>query len=162
MQEYQIDYKWEEEPLLVLPLCVGGMLLSGKLFGWLRSLDPGSMTDDSIAGLKILYFGFLFCCAALAAWRLLRTIHATDRGVEYRFLGRTQKIIPWDDFSCATLGRARQMRTKQVFPIPNICAELPADPAGKHRFLTQHYQKLIHFHGTGNNIRAIGTYLKGL
>ena len=66
----------------------------------------------------------------------------------------------WDDFSCAILGRARQMRTKQVFLIPNICTELPADPAGKHRFLTQHYQKLIHFHGTGNNIRAIGTSAK--
>ena len=58
-REYRIDYQWEEEPLLVLPLCVGGMLLSGELFGWLNSLEPGGLPSDQLAAIRIVYFGFL-------------------------------------------------------------------------------------------------------
>ena len=161
-REYRIDYQWEEEPLLVLPLCVGGMLLSGELFGWLNSLEPGGLPSDQLAAIRIVYFGFLLCCSALAAWRLIRTIHATKDGLEYRFLGKVQKRIPWETFSCAAVGRARQMKTSLIFLIPAAIGELPADRAKLPSFLTKHYTDLIRFHRTRNNIRAIGAYLEGV
>ena len=162
MKEYQIDYKWEEDPMLVLPMSVGAMLLSGELFGWLNTLDPYGMPADQMTALKIVYFGFLLCCSCLAAWRLMRTVHVTVAGLEYRFLGRTQEVIPWDRFSCATIGSARQMKRNLVFLIPKAFAPLPDDRQEKYSFLTHHYRELIHFHATKSNIRSIGTYLGGL
>ena len=161
-KEFQIDYKWEEEPLLVLPRCAGATLRSGELFGWRNTLDPEGMSADNLAAFKIGYFGFLLCCSCLAAWRLVWTIHATERGLEYRFLGRTQENIPWDEFSCATIGHARQMKRNLVFLISESLGAPPSERTAKDRFLTCHYDRIPHFHATKNNIRAIGAYLGGL
>lgn len=159
-KEFQLDYKWEEEPLLVLPLCVGAMLLSGELFGWLNSLDTDPQADEHLAAFKIVYFGFLLCCSALAVWRLVRTIYATEGGLEYRLLGRVQKQIPWTEFSCATIGRARQMRRPLVFLIPEALGALPSESSAKYRFLTSNYHQIPHFHATKNNRKALSAFLR--
>ena len=157
-RKFQMDYNWEEEPLLVLPLCVGGMLLSGELFGWLRSLNPEEMTDDHIAAFKIIYWGFLLCCASLAAWRLMRTVHATGEGLEYRFLGKRQSCIPWSEFSCAILGRAWQQKRDLIWLIPVSLGEPPNNQTYR-SFLGRNYSEIPRFHRTKNNILAIETHL---
>lgn len=159
-KEFQLDYKLEEEPLLVLPLCVGAMLLSGELFGWLNSLDPDGLGDDHLAAFRILYWGFLLSCSVLAVWRLARTIHATEGGLEYRFLGRVQKLIPWTEFSCAAVGRARQMKMRLVFLIPEALGPLPGEPSARYRFLTNNYHQILHFHATKNNRKALSAFLR--
>lgn len=161
-REFQIDYKWEEEPLLVLPLCAGAMLLSGELFRWLHTLDPAGQSEGHLIFLKFLYLAFLLCCSALALWRVVRTIHATEQGLEYRFLGRIQKRISWSEFACAFKGRSYCYRNDLIYLIPEASDVFPADPWERSKFCSRNYRSLIHFHPTQNNIRAIGTYLKGL
>jgi len=98
-KEYQIDYSEGEEPLVILPLCVGAAVLHGAFFRWFSSLDGGD--EKLVIFMKLLYWSAVIGFGGIAAWRLIRTIHATSKGLEYRFLGKTRKIIPWNEFSCA-------------------------------------------------------------
>lgn len=158
--EFRIDYKWEEEPLLVLPICIGAMLLYGEIFNWLRSLEAQSGGEVQLTFFSLIYWGFLVCCSALAVWRLIRTIHVSEKGLEYRFLRRTRRIIPWEEFSCASKGRSYHYRRDLIYLIPTSLGDFPKDHRAQYKFRTRHYWKLIHFHPTENNIRAIGTFIK--
>ena len=160
-KEYQLDYSAGEEPLLILPLCVGAMLLSGKVFAWFSSLD-GGRDEELMIFMKLFYWGVILCCGGLAAWRLIRTIHATPKGLEFRCFGRAQEVIPWEEFSCAVKGRAWQYKRDQLYLIPANCGPLPEDARQRYKFLTRNYREKYRFHPTKNNIQAINTYLRGL
>ena len=46
-KEYQIDYSASEEPLVILPLCVGVAVLHGEFFRWFSRLDGGGDKSSS-------------------------------------------------------------------------------------------------------------------
>lgn len=161
LKEYQIDYPGGEEPLLILPLCVGATVLHGEVFRWFSGLDGGA-EENLLVFMKLLYWGIVICAGGLAAWRLIRTIHATPRGLEYRFLGRTRKIIPWSEFACASKGRSYHYRKDLIYLIPKSGDGWTGDHWERYKFRTRNYWKLFHVHPTKNNIQAIGTYLEGL
>lgn len=158
---YQLDYPAGEDPLLILPLCAGAAVLQGEFFRWFSGLD-GGVEEHLLVFMRLLYWGIVICAGGLAAWRLIRTIHATPRGLEYRFLGRTRRIIPWSDFACASKGRSYYYRGDLIYLIPKSGDAWTDDQWVQYQFATRNYWKLIHVHPTKNNIRAIGTYLTGL
>lgn len=86
-KEYQIDH--HDEPLLILPLCVGALLLSGEFFAWLSGL--GDMATKDIVALQLLYWGGFLSWGGLAAWRLVSAVHLTTAGLEYRFLSKPRR-----------------------------------------------------------------------
>lgn len=153
---YQIDH--HDEPLLILPLCVGALLLSGEFFDWLSGL--GDMAAEEIAAFRILYWGGFLCLGGLAAWRLLNTVHLSPAGLEYRFLGKTQKLIPWSSFSRAV--RAHLHKADCIYLIPVDCCEFPKDRSAQLQFIKRNYAELTHFTVTKNNLRAVKAYLPGL
>lgn len=160
-EEYQIDYPTGEELLLILPLCVGAAVLHGEFFRWFSGLDGGG-NAKLIIFMKLLYWGAVIGVGGLAALRLIKTIHTTSQGLEYRFLGKTRKIIPWNEFSCACRCRSYYYRNDMIYLIPKSGGELLEDRWAQYQFTTRNYWKLVRFHSTKNNLRAIGTYLAGL
>ena len=96
----------------------------------------------------------------LSEWRVMYTIHATPAGLDYRFLGRSRKIIPWTDFSCAI--RAHSHKADCIYLIPVIFGELPQDRNAQLWFIKRNYAELTRFEVTKNNLRAIKAYLPGL
>lgn len=158
-KEFQIDYPDGEEPLLILPLCVGAILLSGKFFRWIAALDSNA-SETSAVFIRLLYWGGIIIAGSVAAWRLMRTIHAVPEGLVYRFLGRSMRMIRWEELSCASKGRSWYYRNELIYLIPKSVGTLPTDRQGQYQFRTRDYGKLIHFHPTKNNILAIKTYLE--
>lgn len=158
-KEFQIDYPAGEEPLLILPLCVGAAFLSGEFFGWISALDGGA-SETSAVFIRLLYWGIVICVGGLAAWRLMWTIHAVPEGLVYRFLGRSMRMIRWEEFSCASKGRSWYYRNELIYLIPKSVGTLPRDLHEQYQFRTRNYGKLIHFHPTKNNVLAIETYLE--
>jgi len=158
-KEYQIDYSEGEEPLVILPLCVGAAVLHGAFFRWFSSLDGGD--EKLVIFMKLLYWSAVIGFGGIAAWRLIRTIHATSKGLEYRFLGKTRKIIPWNEFSCACKCRSYYYRNDMIYLIPKSCGVISEERRAQVKFTTSNYRNPIRFHPTKNNLRAIGTYLAG-
>ena len=112
--------------------------------------------------MTLLYWGAVIGFGGLAAVHLIKTIHTTPQGLEYRFLGKTRKIIPWNEVSCACKCRSYYYRNDMIYLIPKTSGELLEDRWAQYQFTTRNYWKLARFHSTKNNLRAIGTYLAGL
>ena len=107
-----------------------------------------------------LYWGGFLSWGGLAAWRLANTVHLTTAGLEYRFLGKTQKVIPWSSFSRAV--RAHLHKADCIYLIPVICGEIPEDRSAQLWFVKRNYAQLTRFTVTKNNLRAVKAYLPGL
>ena len=88
-KEYQIDYSASEEPLVILPLCVGAAVLHGAFFRWFSSLDGGN--EKLVIFMKLLYWSAVIGAGGIAAWRLIRTIHATSKGIGIQISGQNQE-----------------------------------------------------------------------
>ncbi len=153
--EYQLDYR--EEPLLILPLSVGALLLSGEFFRWFEA--AAKLPADGVAAFRIVYWVAFLCCSGLAAYRLIRTIHATANGLELRTLGNVWQVIPWSEFHCAVKGRPYGAKRDSIFLIPRSCDEPPADRVALHRYLAKNYAECTEIAPTKNNQNAIGAFL---
>ena len=115
--------------------------------------------DHGIAAFRIVYWGFFLCLGGQAAWQLVRTIHATPEGLEYRFLDRREKLVPWSAFSCAYRGRLPQSKVDEIWLIPVECGEFPGEFRERQAFLGANYAEITRFYRTKNNIRAVEAYL---
>ena len=153
-REYRIECGIE--PLLVLPLCVGALALSGRFFDWFATASE--MPADGVAAFRIVYWAAFLWIGGDAVWRLMRTIYATPLGLEYRFWGRDREVFRWGEFSCAYLGRITGAKSSEIWLVPRSCGSFPDDHNGRMRFLSVNYAEMIRLQRTKNNIRAIETY----
>ena len=81
----------------------------------------------------IINWGGFLSWGGLAAWRLANTVHLTTAGLEYRFLGKTQKVIPWSSFSRAV--RTHLHKADCIYLIPASCGEIPEERGAQLRFV---------------------------
>ena len=84
--------------------------------------------------MMLIYWGMILVCGGLAAWQLMRTIHVTPEGIEYRFLGQTRETVPWSAFSCAYLGRLPGGKVSEICLIPVNCGEFPVEKMERTEF----------------------------